>query len=198
MPGYAKFMKDLVTKKRNVTFETIKVTYQYSAIISQIGVKKMEDPGAFTIPCAIGLTSFVKALCDLVASINLMPYVVYKKLGLGKPKPTSMKLFMADRTLKRSLVDAKIPIILGRPFLAVGRAICDVEAEELKLRLIYEEVVFHIQKSMKHPHDYGVISVIDMVNEVVDEDMQEICMDEAFMRLYSVRRMKQWMVTLKP
>ncbi|XP_009622671.1 uncharacterized protein [Nicotiana tomentosiformis] len=85
MPGYAKFMKDLVTKKKNVNFETIKVTHQYSAIISQTGFNKMEDPGAFIIPCAIGLTSFAKALCDLGASINLMPYTVFKKLGLGDP-----------------------------------------------------------------------------------------------------------------
>nr|XP_016499264.1 PREDICTED: uncharacterized protein LOC107817885 [Nicotiana tabacum] len=171
MPGYAKFMKDMVTKKKNVNFETIKVTHQCSVIISQIGVKKMENPGAFTIPCAIGLTSFAKSLCDLGARINLMPYTIFKKLGLGDPMPTSMKLLMAD-------LDVEIPIILGRPLLATGRAICDVEVGELKFRLNDEEVVFHIQKSMKHPHDYGVISVIDVVDEVVDEDMQEICMDE--------------------
>ncbi|XP_016463836.2 uncharacterized protein LOC107786852 [Nicotiana tabacum] len=204
MPGYAKFMKDLVTKKKNVNFETIKVTHQCSAIISQTGVNKIEDPGAFTIPCAIGLTSFAKVLCDLGASINLMPYTIFKKLGLGDPRPTSMKLLTTDRTLKRPLgviddifvkvdrfyfpadfvildceVDVEIPIILGRPFLATGRAICDVKAGELKFRLNDEEVVFHIQKSMKYPHDYGVISVIDVVDEVVDMDTQEICMDES-------------------
>ncbi|XP_009604165.1 uncharacterized protein [Nicotiana tomentosiformis] len=176
MLGYAKFMKDLVTKKNNINFETIKVTHQYSARISQIGVKKMEDSGDFTIPCAIGLTSFAKALCDLGASNNLMPYAVFKKLDLGDPRPTTMKLLMAYRTLKKPLgviddvlvkvdrfyfpanfvildyeVDVEIPIILGRPFLATGRAICDVKAGELKFRLNDEETIFHIQKSMKQP-----------------------------------------------
>ncbi|XP_019267284.1 PREDICTED: uncharacterized protein LOC109244617 [Nicotiana attenuata] len=169
MPGYAKFMKDLVTKKKNVNFETVKVTHQCSAIISQAGVKKMKDPGAFTIPCIIGVTSFAKALCDLGESINLMPYDVFKKLGSGDPRPASMKLLMADRTLKKPLeviddilvkvsrftflddieisdceVDREVPIILGRPFLATGWAICDVEEKELKFRLNDEEEIFHI------------------------------------------------------
>ena len=43
----------------------------------------------------------MKALCDLEASINLMPFSNYKKLGLGDPKPTAMRLLMADRTVKR-------------------------------------------------------------------------------------------------
>ncbi|XP_070034386.1 uncharacterized protein [Nicotiana tomentosiformis] len=154
MLGYAKFMKDLVTKKKNINFEIIKVTHQCSASISQIGVKKMEDLGVFIISCAIELTSFTKTLSDLGASINLMRYAVFKKLGLEDPRPTTIMLFMVDRTLKKSLgviddvllkvdrfyfsanfvilyceVDMEIAIILGRPFLATGQAICDVEAK---------------------------------------------------------------------
>ncbi|XP_049359237.1 uncharacterized protein LOC125823925 [Solanum verrucosum] len=130
MLGYAKFIKDLVTKKQ----------------------AKKEDPGAFTIPCTIGLLHFAKALCDLGASINLIPLSIYKKLGLGDPKSTSMRLFMADRTVKKLIgvlqdvlvkvkslifpadfvildcdVDFEVPIILGRPFLATGRALVDME-----------------------------------------------------------------------
>nr|XP_009588813.1 uncharacterized protein LOC104086283 [Nicotiana tomentosiformis] len=60
MPSYDKFMKDLVTKKNNANFETIKVTHQCSTIISQIGVKKMEDLSAFTIPYAIGVDKLRK------------------------------------------------------------------------------------------------------------------------------------------
>ena len=59
-----------------------------SAIATRSLVQKKEDPGAFTIPCTIGLLHFAKALCDLGASINLMPLSIYKKLGLGDPKPT--------------------------------------------------------------------------------------------------------------
>ncbi|XP_070047165.1 uncharacterized protein [Nicotiana tomentosiformis] len=143
--GYAKFIKDLVTKKKNINFEIVKVTHQCSAIISQTGVKKMEDPRAFIIPCTSSVTSFAKIFCDLGACINLMPYDVFKRLGLGDPSPTTVKLLMADRPLKKLLgviddiliklgrfyfpadfvildckVDREVHIILVRPFLATG------------------------------------------------------------------------------
>ena len=103
MSGYAKFMKDLVTKKRSVTFEDNDRMQHSSAIATRSLVQKKEDPGAFTIPCTIGSFHFVKALCDLGASINLMPLSIYKKLGLGNPKRTAMQLLMADRTVKRPI-----------------------------------------------------------------------------------------------
>ncbi|XP_070010485.1 uncharacterized protein [Nicotiana sylvestris] len=173
MPGYAKFMKVLVTKKKNINFEIVKVTHQCSAIISHSEVKWMEGPRAFTIIYTISVISFAKALCDLGASTNLMPYDVFKRLGLGYPRPTSMKLLIVDRTLKKSLgviddilikvghfyfpsnflildyeADREVPIIFGRLFLATGWAICDVEEEEPKFHLNDEEEIFHIQNSM--------------------------------------------------
>ncbi|XP_070027757.1 uncharacterized protein [Nicotiana sylvestris] len=145
MSGYAKFMKDLVTKKRSMNCETIKMTHQVSDIMHSMA-PKLENPAAFTIPCTIGSVDFAKALCDLGASINLMPYSLFKTLGIGQPRPTSMRLQMANRTMKRPLgiiddvlvrvdkfilpadfvildceVDYEVPIILGRPFLATGR-----------------------------------------------------------------------------
>ncbi|KAK4708636.1 hypothetical protein R3W88_029561 [Solanum pinnatisectum] len=77
MPGYAKFMKDMVTKKREVSFEDDDRLQHYSAIATRSLVQKKEDPSAFTIPCTIGLLHFAKALCDLRASINLMPLSIY-------------------------------------------------------------------------------------------------------------------------
>ncbi|XP_070025297.1 uncharacterized protein [Nicotiana sylvestris] len=82
MSGYAKFMKDLVTKKRSMNCETIKMTHQVSTIVHSMA-PKLEDPGAFTIPCTIGSADFSKALFDLGESINLMPYSVFKPLGIG-------------------------------------------------------------------------------------------------------------------
>ncbi|XP_070029869.1 uncharacterized protein [Nicotiana sylvestris] len=117
---------------------------------------KLDDPGAFTILCTIWSADFGKALCDLGASINLMPYSVFKILGIGKPRATSMRLQMEDRIMKRPLgiiddvhirvdkfilpanfvildceVDYKVLIILIRPFLATRKALVDVEAGEL-------------------------------------------------------------------
>ncbi|XP_070013385.1 uncharacterized protein [Nicotiana sylvestris] len=194
MPGYAKFMKDLVTKKRSVNCETIKMTHQVSNIVHSM-VPNLEDPSAFTIPCTIGSATFAKALCDLWESINLMPYSVFKTLGIGQPRPTSMRLQMADRTMKRTLgkiddmlvrvdtfilpadfvilyyeVDYEVLVILGRPFLAIGKALVDVETWELTFRVGDEKVVFHICKSMRQPNSNEVCSFVDVVTEVIVED----------------------------
>ncbi|XP_070026099.1 uncharacterized protein [Nicotiana sylvestris] len=129
---------------------------------------KLEDPSAFTIACTIGSADFAKTLYDLGASIYLMPYFVFKTLGIGQPMPTSMRLQMADRTMKRPLgiidyvlvqvdkfilatdfvildfeVDYEVPIILGRPFLVKGMALVDVEVGELTFRVGDEKVIFY-------------------------------------------------------
>ncbi|XP_049344684.1 uncharacterized protein LOC125809056 [Solanum verrucosum] len=103
MLGYAKFMKDLVTKKRVVSFENDERIQHCSAIATRSLVQKKEDPGAFTIPCTIGMLHFVKALCDLGSNINFMPLSIYKKLGLGAPKPTIMHLLTIDRNVKKPI-----------------------------------------------------------------------------------------------
>ena len=145
MLDYAKFMKDLVTKKRLVTFEDDDRMTHCSAIATISLIQNNEDPGAFSILCTVGSLHFAKAICDLGASINLMPLSIYKKLGLGDPNPIAMWLLMADRTIKRLIgilhdvlvkvesfifpadfvfldceVDFEVPIILGRSFLATG------------------------------------------------------------------------------
>ncbi|XP_070055247.1 uncharacterized protein [Nicotiana tomentosiformis] len=194
MPSYAKFMKDLVTKKRSMNCETIKMTHQVSAIVHSMA-PKLEDPSSFTISCTIGSVDFAKTLCDLGASINLMPYSVFKTLGIGKPRPTSMRLQMADCTMKRPLgiidnvldcvdkfilpvdfvildceVDYEVFIILGRPFLALGKALVDVEAGELTFRVGDEKVVFHVCKSMRQTNSNKVCSFVDLVTEVIVDD----------------------------
>ena len=50
--------------------------------------EKLDDPGKFSVPCAIGKVKFNYALCDLGASVSLMPKSVFDKLGVGELKPT--------------------------------------------------------------------------------------------------------------
>lgn len=85
---YAKFMKDMVKKNRSLSSKDDDRLQHYSVISTESLMQKNEDPGAFTIPCTIGLLHFSKTLCDLGASINLMPLSIYKKLGLRDPKLT--------------------------------------------------------------------------------------------------------------
>ena len=76
MPGYAKFMKDVFTKKRSVTFEDSDKMQHCSAIATRSLVQKKEDPGAFTTLCTFGPLHFAKAICDLGARINLLPLYI--------------------------------------------------------------------------------------------------------------------------
>ncbi|KAL5754189.1 hypothetical protein ACOSP7_022409 [Xanthoceras sorbifolium] len=101
MPTYVKFLKEIISNKcRLADFETVALTEECSAIIQNKLPPKLKDPGSFTIPCTIGKSDFGKALCDLGASINLMPHSVFRKLGLGEVKATNVTLQLADRLVK--------------------------------------------------------------------------------------------------
>ena len=101
VPVYAKFLKDLCTIKKGLGIEKKAfLTEQVSAIIQSKNLVKYKDPGSPTISVNIGGTCIDKALLDLVASVNLLPYSVYKQLGLGELKPTNITLSLADRSIK--------------------------------------------------------------------------------------------------
>ena len=100
MPNYAKFIKDVMAKKRKLEdYKTMKLTKECSAILQRKPPQKVKDPSSFPIPCTIGDSTFDKALCDLGVSINLIPLSVFRKLGLGEVKPTTISLQMVDRSL---------------------------------------------------------------------------------------------------
>ncbi|KAL4378750.1 hypothetical protein GQ457_02G023750 [Hibiscus cannabinus] len=98
VPSYAKFLKDIVTKKRRAeSYETVAVASEYCAGRVELPIKK-KDPGSFIIPCSIGNNFMGNALCDLGSSVNLMPKAVFKKLGIGIERPTTVILQLADRS----------------------------------------------------------------------------------------------------
>ena len=76
------------------------LTEQVSAIIQCKSPVKYKDPGCPTISVSVRGTCVEKALLNLGASVNLLPYSVYKQLGLGELKPTSITLSLADRSVK--------------------------------------------------------------------------------------------------
>ena len=74
MPLYARFMKEILSRKRNIAEEGIvSLIATCSAVIQNSIPEKMQDPGSFTIPCVIGHADVGKALCDSRTNINLMP-----------------------------------------------------------------------------------------------------------------------------
>ena len=198
MPSYVKFFKDILSNKRKLEeYETVALTEECSAILQKKLPPKLKDPGSFTIPCSIGNSIFEKALCDLGASINLMPLSIFKKLGLGEAKPTTVTLQLADRSLKhpRGIIedvlvkvgkfifpadfiildmeeDNEIAILLGRPFLATGGALIDVQKGELRLRVNEEEVIFNVFKAIKQPDTGESCFSIQVVDSLINDKVK--------------------------
>ncbi|XP_016557133.2 uncharacterized protein LOC107856673 [Capsicum annuum] len=177
-------------KKRTVSFEPIDNMNHYSAIVSRSLVEKKEDPRAFTISWTNRSLDFSQELCDLGDSINLMPLVMYKQLGLGLPKPTSMRLLMADQTVKKLVgilynvlvkvasfifpadfvivnceVDFNIPIILKSPFLSTSRVLVGMVIGHMKFMPNDEHDTFNVGYSMYKPNDMRVMSMIDTIKD---------------------------------
>ncbi|KAI5323803.1 hypothetical protein L3X38_032875 [Prunus dulcis] len=99
VPKYAKFLKELCTNKRRFNDqETVALNEEVSAVLQRKLPLKLKDAGSFTVPCVVGGKEFGRALCDLGASIILMPYSVYESLDLGELKETKVVIQLADRS----------------------------------------------------------------------------------------------------
>ena len=128
-----------------------------------------------------------------------MPLSVFKKLGLTEPKPTNMSLQLADRTITypRGIVedvlvkvdklifpadfvildfeeDEKIPIILGRPFLATGRTMIDVQKGELSMKVHDQKVTFNVFKEIKLPTAKEECFKVEWVDSVGNSELEQL------------------------
>ena len=79
--------------------EVIKLTEECNAAILNKPPRKKKDPGCPTIDCSMGNQQFNNALCDLGASVSVMPASVYEKLEHTTLEPTSMCLQLADQSV---------------------------------------------------------------------------------------------------
>ena len=196
MPAYAKFLKDIISHKRKWTdHETIPINEECSAVIQNKLPQKLKDPGSITIPCTIGNEFIGRSLCDLGASVSIIPLSFCRRLNIGEPQPTTVSLQLADRSIiypygmledvpvkvgdyyvpgdffiLEMEEDRQIPIILGRPFLATAGAIIDVKRGKITLEIGEEKVEFDVFK--KPPQSPSMTSCfrVDVVN-VCGEDV---------------------------
>ncbi|KAK0600713.1 hypothetical protein LWI29_017770 [Acer saccharum] len=195
MPTYVRFLKELLSNKRKLEeFETVALTEECSAILQNKLPPKLKDPGKFTIPCTIGHVKFESALIDSGASINLMPYSVFKKLGIGEVKPTRVTLQLADRSIKHPHgvledvlmkvgkfyfpvdfvilemeEDFEVPLILGRPFLKTSGALVDHKEDKLTLRVGEEHMVFDLKNVAKRPMEVDRCLLVEVVDPPIGE-----------------------------
>ncbi|KAL0320323.1 UNVERIFIED_CONTAM: hypothetical protein Sradi_5293800 [Sesamum radiatum] len=167
----AKLLKEVLSTKRKWEGgEAVKLNEECSAILQNKLPPKLKDPGSFSIPCTIGNTDFDKVLCDLGASVNLMPYYIFKRFGMHELTPSIITLQLADRSIKypRGIVEDVLSI--------------DVQKGQLTLRINEEHVVFNVLKPIKYlhkkEHDIFAIDIIntfgtDNVHLVKCEDPKE-------------------------
>ncbi|GJV95901.1 reverse transcriptase domain-containing protein [Tanacetum coccineum] len=160
MPKFASTLKALIRNKEKLSeMARTPLNEHCSAIILNKLPEKLGDPDRFLIPCKFLGMDECLALADLGASINLMPFSVWKKLNLPNLTPTCMTLELADRSISRPIgiakdvnvkvgvfqfpadfvvvdfePDPRVPLILGRCFLKTSRALIDVYEGELTLR----------------------------------------------------------------
>ncbi|GKA53369.1 reverse transcriptase domain-containing protein [Tanacetum coccineum] len=154
MPKFASTFKNLLSDKEKL-FELANtpVNENCSAVILKKLPEKLGDPGKFLILCNFPEIVECLALADLGASINLMPLSIWRKHSLLELTPTHLILELSDRSTTRLtgiaedvfmrvgkfhflvdfvvidyVVDPRVPLILGRPFLRTARALIDVYA----------------------------------------------------------------------
>jgi hypothetical protein len=201
VPSYAKSLKDLCTVKRklNVKKKAFLVE-QVSAILQNNNALKYKDPGCPTISCFIGEHKIEKALLDLGASVNLLPYSVFQSLNLSELKPTSVTLLLADRSVivPRGIIEDVLvqvdkfiypvdfivldtqpveacnsfPVILGCLFLATSNALINCSNGLLKLSFGNMTLEMNIFNICKQLGDDNDLQEVDLIEELVYDQFE--------------------------
>ncbi len=137
MPSYAKFLKEILLNKRKLDdYEAVTFTENCSAILQKLLPAKLKDPRSFSIPCLISNMNIDKALCDLGASVNLMPLFICQKLNVGMLKLTTILLQLADRSVKYLIgILENIPIKFGKLLILVDFIVLEME-EDVQIPII--------------------------------------------------------------
>ena len=209
IPSYAKFLKDLCTKKRKFKAnEKIQVNANVSAVIQKKLPPKCKDPRIFAIPCTIGDLHVESAMLDLGASINVMPYSVFQSLNVGPLEETGVIIQLADKSsvsprgvLEDVLVqvnqlvfptdfyvidlEEKTPskssmILLGRPFMHTAHTIIDVHKGKITMEFDGETIHFNIFEGMRYPSNISPLYRVDVI-EPINRISPNVCTDKIIM-----------------
>ncbi|GJT89935.1 reverse transcriptase domain-containing protein [Tanacetum coccineum] len=182
MPKFASMFKSLLNNKEKL-FDLAKtpVNENCSAVILKKLPKKLGDPDKLLIPCDFPELVECLALVDLGASINLMPLSIYRSTTSpsGIAEDVFVKVgkfhFPADFVVVDYVVDPRVPLILGRPFLRTARALIDVYGEELTLRVDDEAITFKVGQTTRYSYnDVVSINQIDVIDVACKEYVQEV------------------------
>ncbi|PIN01467.1 DNA-directed DNA polymerase [Handroanthus impetiginosus] len=198
---YAKFLKELCTNKKKLKgSDRISVGENISAVLQRKLPPKCKDLGIFSIPCKIGNVRIEKTMCDLGASINIMPLSIYSSLNVGPLKETRIIIQLADRSvvypegvLEDVLVQVNelifpadfyvlnlsednspnsTQILLGRPFLRTSRTKIDVHDGTLTIEFDGEIIKFNVYDAMKYPSDESCVFSVDVIDSLTQKTFE--------------------------
>jgi len=168
-----------------------------SAILQNNNALKYKDSSFPIISCFIGEHKIERALLDLGASVNLLPYSIFQSLNLGELKPTSVTLLLPDKYVKvpRGIVEDVLvqvdkfiypvdfivldtqpvegcnsfPVILGRPFLATSNALINCRNGLMKLSFENMTLEMNIFNICKQLGDDGDLQEVDFIEKLVHD-----------------------------
>ncbi|XP_076939596.1 uncharacterized protein LOC143608441 [Bidens hawaiensis] len=201
VPRYVKFLKQLCTSKKKLKgTETVKVSENISAVLQKRLPPKGKDPGVFTVPCKLGNITLPRAMLDLGASINVLPYSIFKTLNVGPLKRTGVTIQLANRSVvypKGVLEDVLVQvnelifpadfyvldmedddtpnsssILLGRPFLKTSRTKIDVYNGTLSMEFDGDVINFNIDDAIRYPSDVSSLNFIDVIEPLIDKGFE--------------------------
>ncbi|KAG8489715.1 hypothetical protein CXB51_017741 [Gossypium anomalum] len=210
IPRYAKFLKELCTNKQKLTGnEKVSVGENVSAVLQRKMPAKCKDRGMFAIPCKIGHLGIKKAMCDLEAFINVMPFSIYESLNAGFLTKTGVIIQLADRSIVHSegvledvlvkvnrlifpadfyvikIKDDNAPgssdILLGRPFLSTANTKIDVRNETLTMEFDGEIVEFNVYGTISHPNEILDVNCVDIIDSSVEKTFESSYGDKSKM-----------------
>ncbi|GJW27187.1 reverse transcriptase domain-containing protein [Tanacetum coccineum] len=201
MPKFASTLKTLIGNKEKLSeMARTPLNENCSAVILNKLPKKLGDPGRFLIPCEFSGINTCNALADLGASINLMPYSVWKDLSLPELTPTCMTLELADRSITEPIGIAKdvrlmvgnFPVsgsfrwsldferppstLISEKFLKDQLMRIDVYEGEITLRVGKEAITFNLDQTSRYTANYNHMTAnrIDVIELASEEYSQEV------------------------
>jgi len=130
-------LKEILCKKRKIDeHETAALGKECSVVALNQLPAKLKDPGSFSIPCIIGNVSIDRVLCDLGSGVSLMPYFIFKKLGLGELRPTRISLQLTDHSIKYPMgILEDVPIKVSSFYVPIDFVVLDM-AEDPHTQII--------------------------------------------------------------
>ena len=84
-------------------------------------------------------------------------------------------IFPVDFVIMQMEEDTQVPLLLGRPFLATGAALIDVQKGELTLRVGDEAVQFNINRSLEHPNVEADSCMAVRNNSLLNDELNSDC-----------------------